>query len=749
MSSALKLRSVVALAVVALAYVSLCSVVLAQGTYEVLDNTPFETRIRGVAGVIAVDSSGVRNANQLRWRTQYAIRDAEWRLRRTRPQVIHFLRRYGFWRSKRLGIDMLAVAVEPKGKRMLTASSLSAPTKARRAYGAGKLEFEFVGFRKEVAEALRNWLNSAMPTLIEVYGSPVSTPPGSLRKVKIILDTTLDALDGGVYSPSTDEIRISAFEGRNFDYFNLVHQVLHAFRGPLIISYPAWEEGMARAAATIATRKLIPKFDPSDPTDGDPLFLMPLYDLLNQPPLGNSVFIPPSGYQTMSIWRYGMSAAAWLKVAAEDESFFKKFNEIYYSKYDERASIPLSGDVPALKYITSQIVKQVEGMDFYDWYRRQWVLDTSVRGGFKLYVFNVPLEIGVLIAICYYRTTPDGNEIPLSALAQLRYSNDMSDDLYAEEGNEADIVSGEGFIAPQFFNIGGPNLIRIDIAVEGIRTTVYFPYDVRGETNKENPIFGGLIGAGGGQVVIKGDGVSESVSVSRGVFAVASGVELSGLRKFTIEHTPSDGITMTERRNMCFGFYVLMLNGRTSVVTVERFFKRGWHLFGVPVIPIKTDEADILGIPKEKLLLAHWQPNLVGASRYEIYPSISTPMHPGVGYWLLLDSDRTITVQGTPTPTDEPFEIPLLGGFNQLANPFPFKISVDDFMVAYKDGEPLSLQMASQMGYIDSNVWVWTQEGGYQRATTIEPWGGFWMRSLQPVGVWLIIPPVQAKSVGR
>ncbi|MFA4015237.1 MAG: hypothetical protein RUDDFDWM_000315 [Candidatus Fervidibacterota bacterium] len=730
-------------------YILLCSLVSAQSTYEVLDNTPFETRVRGIAGVIAVDSSGVRNANQLRWRTQYAIRDAEWRLRRTRPRVVHFLRRYGFWRGKRIGIDMLAVAVEPRSKRILTTSSLSAPARAKRVFGTGKVEFEFIGFRKEVAESLRNWLNSAMPTLIEVYGNPVSTPPGSTRKVKIILDTTLDALDGGVYSPSTDEIRISNFEGRNFDYFNLVHHVLHAFRGPLVLSYPAWEEGMARAAAIIATKKLLPKFDPSDPMDGDPLFLMPLYDLLNQPPLGNPLFIPPSGYQTMAFWRYGMSAAAWLKVAVEDEGFFRKFNETYYSRYNERASTPLSGNVPALKYIASRIVKQVEGMDFYDWYRRQWVLDTSVRSGFKLYVFNVPLEIGVLIAICYYRTTPDGNEIPLNALAQLIYSNDMSDDLYAEEGNEAEIFFGDGFIAPQFFNIGGPNLIRIDIAVEGMRTVVYFPYNVRGEINKENPIFGGLVGADSGQVVVKGDGVSESVNVSRGVFAITSGVDLNGLRKFTIEHMPLGGITMTEHRNMCFGFYVLMLNGRASVVTVEKVFKRGWHLFGVPVIPIKTDEADILGIPKEKLLLAHWQPNLVGVSRYEVYPNISTPMHPGVGYWLLLDSDYKVTVQGTPTPADEPFEIPLLGGFNQLANPFPFPISVNDFMVVYKDGEPLSLQTASQMGYIDPNVWIWTQEEGYKRATTIEPWSGFWVRSLQPVGVWLIIPPVRAKSNGR
>lgn len=724
-----------------------------QSTFEVVDGTPFETRIRGIAGVISVDASGVRTAKQLQWRTQWAIRDAEWRLRRTRPRLIRFLRQIGYWKTDRLGIDMLAVAVEPRRKRILRPEMLTqrlwALALRSKSYGAGKLEFEFVGFQKEVAESIRNWLNGAMPVMIEVYGHPVASPPGATRTVRIILDTTLDALDGGVYSPSTDEIRIGEFEGRSFDYFNLVHLLFHAFRGELVLSYPSWEEGMARAAAVIATRRLIPKFDPSDPLDGDPLFLMPIYDLLNQPPLGNPIFMPPSGYQPMAVWRYGMSAAAWLKVAIEDDSFFRRFNEAYYNLYNANASVPLSGDVPALKRIASRIVKQVEGLDFYDWYRRQHVLDTSVKAGFKLYVFNVPLEIGVIIGINYYRTAPSGDEIPQDAVAQLIYSNDMSDDLYAEEGNEVEVVGGEGFIAPQFFNIGGPNRIRVDISVGGMRKIIYFPYGVRGPENNENPLFGALIGADEGSVNISGDGMRASANVKRGVFAITSGINLNGLRKFTIEHSATDGTAVAEFRNACFGFYVLMLNAAGSVVTVTKTFKSGWHLMGIPVLPLKSDEAEILGIPREKLLLAHWQPNLIGVSRYEIYPNISTPMHPGVGYWLKLNEDTTISVRGMPTPTDEPFEMPLLGGFNQLANPFTFPISVSDFKVRYGDGEPMDLQSASQAGLIDSGVWTWTQENGYQSASVIEPWGGFWVRSFKPIGVWLIIPPISAKVVGR
>ncbi|MCS7252880.1 MAG: hypothetical protein RMK18_05195 [Armatimonadota bacterium] len=724
-----------------------------QASYEVVDGTPFETRIRGIAGAISVDAAGVRAASQLQWRTQWAIRDAEWRLRRTRPRLVNFLRQVGFWKTDRLGVDMLAVAVEPRRKRILRsdmlAQRLTTSTMFRsRVYGAGKLEFEFVGFRKEVAEALRNWLNNAMPTMIDVYGQPVTSPPGSIRKVRIVLDTTLDALDGGIYSPSTDEIRIGEFEGRKFDYFNLTHLIFHAFRGELVLSYPSWEEGMARAAAIIATRRLIPGFDPSDPYDGDPLFLMPLYDLLNQPPLGNSVFMPPSGYQPMAIWRYGMSAAAWLKVAAEAPNLFRRFNESYYSFYDANASVPLSGDVPALKRIVSQIVQRVEGLDFYDWYRRQHVLDTSVRAGFKLYVFNVPLEIGIIIGINYYRTTPTGDEVPQNAMAKLIYSNDMSDDLYAEEGNEVEVTFGEGFIAPQFFNIGGPNRIRVDISLDGIRKTVYFPYGVRGPENKENPLFGALIGADEGSVSVSSNGMQANAGVKRGVFAVTKGINLDGLRRLTIEHTTTGGTKATEFRNVCFGFYVLLLNAPGSAVTLTKTFKSGWHLMGIPVLPLKSDEAEILGIPREKLLLAHWQPSLIGLSKYEIYPSISTPMHPGIGYWLKLNEDTTISVQGAPTPTDEPFEIPLLGGFNQLANPFTFPIRVSGFRVQYGDGQLMDLQSASQAGLIDPTIWVWTQENGYQAADVIEPWGGFWVRSLKPIGVWLIIPPIGA-SVGK
>lgn len=718
-------------------------------TYEILDNTPFATRARGIVGAISVDARGVRTKRHLQWRVQWAVRSAEWRLRKRRPRVIRFLQRYGFWRyGRRLGIGAIVAAVRSTDKQLIRADSLPRwgimrKRQPTREYGAGQIEFEFQGFTQEMEAALRNWLNGAMPHLIDVYGAPVTSPPNSTRKVTIILDTTLDALDGGVYSPSTDEIRIPAFEQRHFDYFNLIHQIFHAFRGPLLLAYPAWEEGMARAAAILATRRIIPGFDPASPTDGDPLFLMPLYDLLNQPPLANNLFLPPSGFIDMAIWRIGMSAAAWLKVAVENPNFFKQFNEQYYAQYDPKADAPLSGNVPALKEIARRIVPQVEGLNFLDWYRRQYVLDTSVRTGFKLYIFHVPLQIGILIVINYYRTTPTGDEVALNGHAHLIYSNDLNDDLYAEEGNDTDVINGEGFIAPQFFNIGGANRITIDVTVEKLKTTIYFPYDVRGPENEENPLFGAVIGADEAELTIRTtDNVEAQATVSRGVFAITEGIDLNELRKFTIEHKYAELEPIVEYRNAGFGFYILLLRARTSIGTVNHTFARGWHLMGVPIIPLKSDEAEILGIPPEKLLLAHWQPNLPGNQKYEIYPRISMPMLPGVGYWLRVDEDIQVTIQGMPTPTDEPYEIPLLAGFNQLANPFPFTVRVADFQVKYGDEGPVDLQTAQQNGWIDPTIWIWTQEQGYQMATFIPPWSGFWVRALRPDGIWLLIPPI-------
>ncbi|MEJ7615192.1 MAG: hypothetical protein SQA66_16325, partial [Candidatus Fervidibacter sacchari] len=711
--------------------------------WQLLDTKPFAGRARGIVGALGVPTRGLTGTQIRIYGRQKAL---EWdaRLKRTKPRLIDWLIKQGYWKQgQRLGVDAIIVAAD------------SSPSRSRQNYGAGNLQFRFENFPSTVEAKIRDFLNRAIPVLVEVYGPPVTSPPDSTRTVTIVLDEALDALDGGVYNAAADEIRLPEFvPQRGYDWFNLLHQLLHAFRGPLMLSFPAWEEGQARAAAMIAAIKLrgqgvaeLSKFDPKDPVHGDPLWVLPLYDILNQPPLGNPVFLPPSGFQPMAFWRIAMSAGAWLKVAAENPQCFRLFNAALLSLSDPMA---VRGDTISLVDLMREIVPRVEGMDFYDWYRRQYVLDTGVSVGPKLYAFAVPLHIGILLILNHYRTSADGDEFPLYGIAQLVYRNDQTDDLYAEEGNEAEIYDGEGFIAPQFFNIGGANLVFIDIFVNGLALTVPFPYMVRGEEPNENPIWGGVLNALGGQIQIRFNDLTElqPVNVTRGVFAVTQGLDIYQLYRLQIRHV-DEGSEAIEYRNAAFDIYCLIVQARPSVITMEVTLPAGIHLFAVPLLPTSFDEAEALGISPDELLLARWNPLRPGELKYEFYPRITIPMMPGVGYWLKLLRETTIRVEGTPIPSDQPYQIPLYGGFNQVGNPFARDLPVGEILVAFGNEGPVGLAEAERRAWVQNAIWVWDRVQGYQLAQTVRPWQGFWVRALRPSGVRLVFNWSGTRDAGR
>ncbi|MFN3422450.1 MAG: hypothetical protein ACK40X_12080, partial [Armatimonadota bacterium] len=164
----------------------------------------------------------------------------------------------------------------------------------------------------------------------------------------------------------------------------------------------------------------------------------------------------------------------------------------------------------------------------------------------------------------------------------------------------------------------------------------------------------------------------------------------------------------------------------------------GIHLFTVPLLPTAFDEAEALGIPPDELLLARWNPLRAGDFKYEFYPRITTPMMPGVGYWIKLLRERTIRVEGTPVPSDQPYEIPLYGGFNQVGNPFARDLPVGEILVMFGNEGPVGLSEAERNGWVQNAVWVWDKTQGYQLAQTVRQWQGFWVRALRASGVRLV-----------
>ena len=103
-----------------------------------------------------------------------------------------------------------------------------------------------------------------------------------------------------------------------------------------------------------------PGYDPIDP---GPFYATSVYEPQNQPDLGGPTFYPTSGWGGMLVWRVAMARSAWFKCWVEDASFFRNFNEAYYSSFTDT----LPGDIPALRVLASQVLPSVEGMPFQEW----------------------------------------------------------------------------------------------------------------------------------------------------------------------------------------------------------------------------------------------------------------------------------------------------------------------------------------------------------------------------------------------
>ncbi len=756
----------------------------AQQTYRNIVNMRFRAVGNGPQSALIVDvnnladDAAVRQAVQRQVSAYIQARDSSLR------RELDFLRRQ---RALRPGqpIDINDTVILRQNGR------LALPRGGGQTRAANSLTFRIPtqgdgAWSAQDAVALKTQLVDPLYTeLLNILGPPawngevtILNKDPRLGKVDSVIGALL------VVNGSDVQIWFPTFSAFQTKFLAMAQVMAQAFHGPAIMGYDAWEKGMARAAALVAARDLFSVFTEngqsvSAAANSLGFYYTPFYDLLNQPPLGNNTFTPPTKSNQdlnqnlttlagMLVPRLQMSSTAWLKCYIENPNFFQAFNAAYYAAFAADPSV--ANDTNRLRQFAAAAAPTVEGLPFDDWLERQYVLDTSVTPGRKLYAYVQPTfpsgaqgeDSGAAIFLVYYQTTPDGDELDRNGTANLVYWDySFSNRLFLPSFETATITNGFGSVAPFFTNIGGDPADRmrvaIDVPVNQEYVRVYFPAGQTGTEDQPNDFSGVVVGADAGSLTVTYQGGSGPIAtqVVQGAFG-AIGPQGSVPQFFSrtaLTFTPTGGQPLTYQRNTAFSntlgvapIFVLYAPGQST--TLSHRFDAGPQMISLPLRPFTNNLAHVLGSDPGLTLLAQWRQELSGNDKYMRYPSL--PLYePGYGLWSNFASQLNATnIQGERTDNQKDISVALQYGWNQIGPPYDAALSVDtDLQVQYLDNEAVSFAEAVNNGWIAAGIMGYASDTGYVDITNssdarfprgvLQSWKGYWVRVLVPEGVTL------------
>ena len=663
--------------------------------------------------------------------------------------------------------------------------------------------------------AIQAFLSDLEPVLLRIYG-----PPAYNNTVKVVHDAALGELEMVTYDASSNQIRLELLNDVDsadptltpldpYDLYVLAYAVLLAYRDEALMFYDSWEIGMARAAQLLAISEARPNFGF---LARDFNLLFTAYDVLNQPGLQSPSFLAPPGggeatvlRQALGTVRAYLSQAAWLKAYAEQPGLFANFNDAYYTQLAGNPT--LAGNIPRLKVLMRGIAPTVEGLDFNDWYRRQYVLDTAVLPGGRLYVFNIPQKDFITgeptnsLPMNVYHFDVDSTNVhrPLTGTVTFDYTAydgfDLNPAVEGASGPSAvqtDIGTagnepGIGSAVPLFFNIAGDQQVQmqridVDVQVNGMDRLIHFPNDTVSSDNQiRNHIYGLVTNGFQGTIEIDIEGKDPiETDVVQGAFATRVPGGLPVPAKATLTFTPdtSGGSQpVTIARNLMFlgpigaspdvaiGDAVMILDTPPETFqTLQQTIPAGLGMVTIPAFAQRTTAAEVLGIPADQLLLARAdgaipsQQSFRNGSIYRLWPD-TPPFRPGYAYWLQTAQELTVQFDGVEANRDRPFRQHYPPGWAQIGNPYSdLNMLVQNLRFQAVDGtSDLSLAEAQTQGLISSGVFRYNRDtAGYELvapAAVLQPYIGFWLNVLADRGVTIIYPNNlgvgRARSAGR
>ncbi|MHB9130648.1 MAG: carboxypeptidase regulatory-like domain-containing protein [Armatimonadota bacterium] len=195
------------------------------------------------------------------------------------------------------------------------------------------------------------------------------------------------------------------------------------------------------------------------------------------------------------------------------------------------------------------------------------------------------------------------------------------------------------------------------------------------------------------------------------VFRVSAAGRQSVLK--TINLSPSDLVTG-------YDFHLLPL------LTVPS----GAVMFSLPGNYGIQQFSSLFNVAAQSISLASFDPRLAtptAADGYRFFTGADfIPVQPGRGYWIKMTQAASITQEGTPIDTGQPFQVALYKGWNIIGNPFPFTVDLYDSTVQVGASFPVSWSQAVQANIVGNAVYTWNG-WRYSQGTLLNPYFGYWV----------------------
>lgn len=475
-----------------------------------------------------------------------------------------------------------------------------------------------------------------------------------------------------------------------------------------------------------------------------------------------------------------MAGTVWEKVLAEHPAFISEFNSRYY------ADTSIKANIPALVALGQQVLDflrlsdpTIEGNNFAQWFRRQYILETETTFGTKLLVQPIPIDpqfgtddYGVFdLWTHYFDTDLQSNEVLLSGTSFPIFWEDFFNRFSTSaQDDRMSIAGGFGDVAPNFPNqVGTPYRVTVDIPVQDQLARVYLPAGAiaTGSNPTPNDFYGTVVGldpAGGATGKVRIYSLpSQTLLAEAPVTAGAFGVRidsnpflLSGPFEVRVVRTEGGLDQDVLVRRVDKGPGALALDLRIQGETTYTFpggLPKGITAFGLPLEPFSSSIPQMLGLVPNDVLAARYNP---AKTRYDLYPELE-PFKQGHGFFVRMESPTPLVVDGR-TSSGTPTAVALRPGWNMISTPINETVPTTrvrvvraaEFPKAFADslGVELGLDFFSFTRGPNDGATGAPETGTMTAATSFEPGKMYFARVLAPEGSSLLFEPQTQFSPG-